>query len=101
MLFKSGGEDTNTTSVKNCVSVSLWELQAIYVWSSTTCLKAVLSCEAWVNVRQGLLPDDVVNLRVTAKCRNNEQLYGDLGGIFFMQIEMKQYTFFMRVEENR
>ena len=93
-LLKSGGEDTNTTSVKNCVSVSLWDLQATYVWSCITCMKAVLSGEAWVNVRRGLLPDDVVNLRVTAKCWNNGQLYGDLGVIFFMLLKMKQYTFY-------
>ena len=57
-------------------------------------MKAVLSGEAWVNVRRGLLPDDVVNLRVTAKCWNNGQLYGDLGEIFFMLLIMKQYIFY-------
>ena len=74
-LLKSGGENTNTTPVKNSVSVSLWDLQATYVWNCITRMEAVLSGEAWVNVLRGLFPDDVVNLRVTAKCWNNGQLY--------------------------
>ena len=52
-------------------------------------MKAVLSGEAWINIRQGLFPDDVVKLRVTARCWDNGHFYGDLGEFFFMSLKMK------------
>ena len=57
-------------------------------------MKVVLSGEAWINIRQGLFPDDVVKLRATARCWNNGELFGDLGDLFFMLLKMKQYTSF-------
>ena len=54
-------------------------------------MKVVLNGEARINSRQGLLPDDVVKLRVTAKCWNNGVPYGELGELFFMLLKMKQH----------
>ena len=91
-LLKSGEEDASTAPVKGTAPVSIWGLQATYVWGHITCIKAVPSGEAWINIRQGLFPDDVVKLRATARCWNNGELYGDFGDFFFMLLNMKQYT---------
>ena len=86
-LFKSGGEDASTVPVKGTAPVSTGDLQATYVWGRITCMKVMLSGEAWINIRQGLFPDNVVKMRATARCWN-----GDLGDLFFILLKMKQYT---------
>ena len=53
-------------------------------------MKVVLSGEAWINIKQGLLPDNVVKLRVTAKCWNNGVLYGDFGDLFFVATKIEK-----------